>query len=35
MQSILVRAFAVAAISVSVIPMAHAQKSDLAAQNFR
>ena len=34
MQSILVRAFAVAAISVSVIPMAHAQKSDLAAQNF-
>lgn len=30
MHSILVRAFAVAAISVGVIPMAHAQKSDPA-----
>jgi len=34
MRSMLVGTFAVAAISVGVITMAHAQKSDLAAQNF-
>ena len=34
MHSILVRLFTVAAILVGAIPMAHAQKSDLAAQNF-
>lgn len=34
MHSIFLRAFTVAAISVGAMPMAHAQKSDLAAQNF-
>src|ERR1035437_2346651 len=34
MHSILVSLFTVAAILVGAIPMAHAQKSDLAAQNF-